>query len=161
VTDTEPRLSANIVPGLKPFPGALVIASIKAPKYSERPGDAYMTGKVRPAVLRGNTPDGEKWITWGVTTLSERKRDGDERVVADGIELCGLEPINFVWGGPPVLIFDHQILGVVWAAPKDLIYACAAADQCLGEHLAAGVAKDLHQRLVDKGWYWPKPEGFR
>lgn len=136
-------VSAHVVADLEPFPGAVAIASVR------RHGPE---GKLRPVVLVEELRAGDAWVVWCLTTRPAF-RDGKPRAAAVGAEQIGLVP-GFVWGASSVAS-ACEIEGVVWAAPLELLLACALADR--GDPgVQARLAGRLHEAHLDAGWYWPK-----
>lgn len=157
-TTSQGYLSDHIQGGIEPFPGAVVVARITSPKMAVKQNRPELAeGKLRPCVLKGEIEHGPKagqWVTWGLTTLTHF-REGQPRLAASGIEKVGLGD-GYCWGGAPVVIMPDQIVGVVWAAPPELVLSCAMADKTMGEAGSRLAAERISRDIEEAGWYWPK-----
>jgi len=137
-----------------PFPGALAIVYVRAMReMADRPELA--SDKPRPAVLSRCKPNGW-WLAWGLTTNSTFQ-DGTPRQRAPGMEQCGLQP-GYVWGGHVVQLPPEDVVGVVWAAPHELLLAVALHERGITRGQAIIIAGSLSAQNVNNNWTWPKPK---
>jgi hypothetical protein len=153
-TDRQGSLRSHCI-DFAPFPGALAIVYVRAVNEAKT-NPALVSDKPRPAVLSREKPNGW-WLCWGLTGNSTFQ-DGVHRQRAPGLELCGLQP-GYIWGGHAVQLPPEDIVGVVWAAPRELILACASNERGLSQSLAVAIARDLHEQHLESNWTWPKPKG--
>ncbi len=138
---------------IAPFPGALAVVSIR-PMHQVKTDPTLEVEKPRPAVLSRLKPDGQ-WIVWGLTGKATFE-DGSPRKRAPGLELCGLAP-GYVWGGHAAVVPEEDVIGVVWAAPYELLLACATSEHGLHRSMAVAIAYGLHRENEEHNWLWPKP----
>ncbi len=137
-----------------PFPGALAVACVRRINEAKERVEPD-SDKPRPVVLSRVRPNGW-WMAWGLTGNSHF-RDGTRRAEAPCLDQVGLAP-GYIWGGHVVQLPPEDVLGVVWAAPHELILACALHEKGLTRAMAHAIARSLHDANVENNWVWPKPE---
>lgn len=145
--DRRGSFTEHLLSDTAPFDGAVALAPIHGPEGQ------YGSSKIRPVVLCRQ--DGDRWMTWGLTSL-DRYKDGKRRIRARRLTDVGLGP-GYVWGKTLIRVPADDIVGVVWAAPVELLESCVeTGTRIKGWSDPAGWVREVHEDHSAAGWWWPK-----
>lgn len=140
-----PHLHDVIDDSIPLFEGAVAVGRLRWLARHREP-------KLRPVVLhrqRSHILGTPGWDVFALTT-DHLTPDGTPRRHATGLALVGLSSLSWVVERA-VWCPATAIVGVVWAAPGELLMACSEG---VGE--ADGWAEATHLAHLDADWYWPK-----
>lgn len=142
-------LASHVLPDQPLFVGAVAIAHVRNVVESAKAGD-----KPRPVVLCRRTLESDSWKVWGLTS-NRTFTTGRRRTPSPWLAQYNILPgASYLWGANLAWVPTFDILGVVWAAPVELLEACAALGT---EGVGPSWAGEAHEQHVEMGWSWPKP----
>jgi hypothetical protein len=131
-----------------PFAGAVVIARC----VLHGPDGAVVGAKPRPVVLYERDRCG--WAGWRLTSKAVTA-GGRTNHRVPGMWLLQMAPSYLNIGHrhlPLAVVPDDDVLGVVWAAPVQMLQALAQ----LTPSVPAGWAELVNAEHVTVGWWWPR-----
>jgi hypothetical protein len=133
--------------GTAPFAGAVVIARCALHNAA---GDV-VGGKPRPVVLYER--DRRGWAGWRLTSRAVTT-GGHANHRVPGMGLLQMAPAYLHLGHrlPLAVVPDDDVIGVVWAAPLQMLQALNQ----LTPSVPAGWAELTNAEHVTVGWWWPR-----